>query len=137
MTATIDGAAEVRAAATRLVDAFASGRVEDYFACFAPEATFVFHSSPHRLASRDAYRALWRTWEDDAGFRVEACTSSEADVQLLGRDAAVFVHDVATTVTTDAGTERLRERESIVFERRDDAWVAVHEHLSPVPEPLP
>jgi ketosteroid isomerase-like protein len=124
---------QVRAAAERLVAAFADGRVDDYFACFAPEATFLFHTTAQRLPSRDAYRELWRAWERDDGFRVRACRSSAATVQRIADDAAVFTHEVETDVVTRAGEERLRERETIVFARRDGAWLAVHEHLSPAP----
>ena len=123
----------VAAAAERLVSAFAGGRVEDYFACFAADATFVFHTTPDRLESLDAYRRLWREWEREDGFRVVSCTSSNPLVTQLGEDVAVFAHDVATTVSTSAGVQSLRERETIVFARRAGDWLAVHEHLSPAP----
>jgi ketosteroid isomerase-like protein len=126
-------AAEVEAAAGALVAAFGAGRVEDYFACFAPDATFVFHTTPERLQSRAAYQELWRRWEAEDAFRVVACTSSNGVVQRLGDGVAAFVHDVATRVATAAGEEDLRERETIVFARRDGGWIAVHEHLSPRP----
>jgi hypothetical protein len=42
----------------------------------------------------------------------------------------VLTHAVATRVATTAGEEDLREQETIVFERRDGAWLVVHEHLS-------
>jgi ketosteroid isomerase-like protein len=124
---------DVLAAAAQLVAAFAEGRVDDYFACFADDATFVFHTTPERLESRAAYRALWARWEAEDGFRVLSCTSSNQLVTPLGDDAAVFVHDVATRVATTAGEEDLRERETIVFARRQGRWLAVHEHLSPAP----
>jgi ketosteroid isomerase-like protein len=124
----------VAEAAEHLVAAFGAGRVEDYFACFAPDATFVFYTTPERLESRDAYRELWRRWETEDGFRVVSCTSSNPLITPLGEDVAVFVHDVATTVATHEGEESLSERETIVFARRDDGWLAVHEHLSPSPE---
>ena len=43
------------AAAGRLCDAFAQGRIDDCFACFAPRANFIFHSMPGRrtIFSRD------------------------------------------------------------------------------------
>ena len=125
----------VAAAAERLVEAFGAGRVEDYFACFAADATFVFYTTEERLESRAAYRALWRRWESDDGFRVVACESSNPLITPLGDDAAVFVHDVATTVATREGEESLSERETIVFARRDGTWLAVHEHLSPAATP--
>lgn len=124
---------EVLAAAEALVADFGAGRVEEYFARLAPDATFVFHTAPARLTSRAAYRALWDTWVADDGFRVLACTSSDRAVQPLGPDAAVVVHDVATRVATHAGEEELAERETIVFARRDGVWLVVHEHLSAAP----
>jgi ketosteroid isomerase-like protein len=124
---------EVAAAAGQLVAAFAEGRVDEYFACFAGDATFVFHTTPERLESREAYRLLWRRWEAEDGFRVLSCASSNQLVTALGEDVAVFVHDVATRVTTSAGEEDLRERETIVFARREGRWLAVHEHLSSAP----
>jgi ketosteroid isomerase-like protein len=124
----IDSAA---VAAERLVAAFGAGRVGDYFACFAPDATFVFYTTPERLESREAYRALWSRWESEDGFRVLDCRSSNPLMTPLGEDVAVFVHDVETLVATNAGEETLAERETIVFARRDGDWLAVHEHLSP------
>lgn len=123
--------AEVLAAAGALVSAFADGRLDDYFASFAPDATFVFHSTPERLGSLDRYRDLWRTWQEEDGFRVAACTSRRPTLQLLGETAAVFAHDVETRVRTRDGVQTLHERETIVFARRDGRWLAVHEHLSP------
>ncbi len=54
-------------------------------------------------------------------------------MQVLGPDAAVFAHDVTTVVEVGGEREELHERESIVFVRRDEVWMAVHEHLSPTP----
>ena len=124
---------EVLTAADALVRAFASGRSAAYFACFAPEATFVFHTTPQRLGSRAAYEALWEQWVAEDGFAVVSCASADQVVQVLGSDAAVFAHDVTTVVEVGGEREELRERESIVFARRDGVWMAVHEHLSPAP----
>ncbi|WP_326783693.1 MULTISPECIES: YybH family protein [unclassified Streptomyces] len=122
---------EVRAAADALVAAFAEGRLDDYFGAFAPDATFVFHTTPQRLGSTAEYRALWQRWVEQDGFRVLGCTSSAQLVQPFG-DTAVFSHDVETRVATNAGEETVHERETIVLARSaDGAWLAVHEHLSP------
>ncbi|MGW1067519.1 YybH family protein [Streptomyces aureus] len=122
---------EIRTAADALVAAFAEGRLDDYFGAFAPDATFVFHTTPQRLGSTAEYRALWQRWVEEDGFRVLGCVSSEPLVQPFG-DTAVFSHDVQTRVATHAGEETLLERETIVFARSEDgAWLAVHEHLSP------
>ncbi|MEU9094708.1 YybH family protein [Streptomyces sp. NPDC087901] len=121
---------EIRAAAEALVAAFAEGRLDDYFGAFAPEATFVFHSTPQRLGSTAEYRALWQEWVDQDDFRVLGCTSTGQLIQHFG-STAVFSHDVETTVSTRAGQETVHERETIVFARAaDGGWPAVHEHLS-------
>ncbi|MFJ6894785.1 nuclear transport factor 2 family protein [Streptomyces hokutonensis] len=121
---------EVRAAADALVAAFAEGRLDDYFGAFAPDASFVFHTTPQRLGSTAEYRALWHRWVDEDGFRVLGCTSSAQLIQPFG-DTAVFSHDVETRIATHSGEETVQERETIVFARADDGgWVAVHEHLS-------
>ena len=129
-----DADAAVQAAADALVAAFAQNRVGDYFAAFAPEATFLFHTTPGRLGSAAEYRELWRRWVDRDGFQVLGCTSSDPLVQVLGH-TAVFTHQVETQISTRTGTQALRESETIVFSRQDDGrWLAVHEHLSPAAE---
>ena len=112
--------------------AFGAHRRDDYFECFAPDATFVFHSTPGRLDSRAAYEALWSEWESESGFHVEGCTSHDGRVQVLG-GTAVFVHEVETTLTIDGERSTVHERETIVFALRDGRWLGVHEHLSPTP----
>jgi uncharacterized protein (TIGR02246 family) len=124
---------EVIEAATALVEAFAADDTDAYFGCFAADATFVFHSTPERLDDRAAYEALWRRWVAEDGFAVVSCRSSGRRVQVLGPDAAVLVHDVSTVVRVGGAEERLEERETIVFARREGVWTAVHEHLSPRP----
>jgi ketosteroid isomerase-like protein len=123
-------AAVLRAAAA-LVAAFGEHRTADYFAAFAPDATFVFHDAPAPLPDRAAYEAAWASWEAD-GFRVQGCATSDTAVQLVAPGVAVLTHAVRTTLAgADAPTA---ERETIVFRREDDGrWLAVHEHLSPAP----
>ncbi len=125
---------EVRAAASAIVSAFGSHDTGRYFALFAPEATFVFHSSPTRLNSVDEYRREWAKWEKETGFRVRSCSSTNQRVQVFG-EVAVFSHDVRTDLSTNDGETTLHERETIIFHKRGGKWVAVHEHLSPQPEP--
>lgn len=123
---------EVEHAAAALVAAFAATDTQAYFASFAPETEFVFHTESERLPDRASYERLWQSWLD-AGWRVTACESSNARVHLLG-DAAVFVHDVRTTTETDGAPSTTFERETIVFARASDGGVvAVHEHLSAQP----
>ncbi|PRY14625.1 nuclear transport factor 2 family protein [Kineococcus rhizosphaerae] len=134
MTAT-DGAPEptdaLDAAADALVRAFATGDLDAYFASFAPDATFVFPDTGHVLASTQEYRDLWAAWVADGGFEVVSCVGTDRSWQLLG-DSAVMVHRVATRSRAGGRVRDSDERETIVFARRDGAWLAVHEHLSTV-----
>ena len=133
MSEPVDDAQQVQQAADALLAAFGEGRVEDYFACFDPGATFLFHTTDVRLESLADYRDLWSRWEAEDGFRVRSCASTGQRVQLLG-DVAVFLHDVRTEVTAGGEDAVLLERETIVFARGDGgAWRAVHEHLSGAP----
>jgi ketosteroid isomerase-like protein len=125
---------EILAAARQLVQAFGRHDTAAYFECFAPSATFIFYTAAARLASRDEYQRLWRDWERQDEFRVLSCISTRQVVQHLG-EVGVFSHDVTTVIRTRGGEETLRERETIVFQRDGDRWAAVHEHLSPHPEP--
>jgi len=121
---------DVLVAADHLIRAFARHDPEQYFAAFAPDATFVFHNLDRWLRSRAEYEAEWRRWETQDGFRVLACESSDRAVMILGA-VAIFTHAVRTTLLVGGETAINSERETIVFARGDDgAWLAVHEHLS-------
>lgn len=123
----------VLAAAQTLIDAFSRHDVSAYFASFAPDASFIFHSTGHVLNNRAEYEQLWREWERDMGFRVMSCASSDQVVQLRG-DVAVFHHRVRTSLQTNDGALDMDERETIVFQQQvDGQWLAVHEHLSSTP----
>lgn len=123
---------DVLSAARRLVDAFGAHRREEYFACFAPDATFVFYTTPGVLGSRAAYEAEFTSWEVD-GFRVIGCKSQDQLVQLAG-DVAVFTHRVSTRALSGGEEVTTDERETIVFRRETHGrWLAIHEHLSPTP----
>ncbi|MHA7141480.1 YybH family protein [Arthrobacter sp. CAL618] len=120
---------DVAAAAAHVVAAFSRTDTATYFASFSPDATFVFHTENRRLERRSEYEALWQSWLAE-GWQVTECLSSNPSIQLLG-DTAVFCHDVTTTFNTGETTV---ERETIVFHRSDDGSIlAVHEHLSPLP----
>jgi kynurenine formamidase/ketosteroid isomerase-like protein len=131
---TRDDEKDVLAAAAAIVDAFGRHDTERYFALFAPEASFVFHSTSRRLENLAAYREEWANWEKELGFRVRSCKSSDQKVQLFG-DVAVFSHSVRTDLSTKDGETTMHERETIVFHRRNGKWIAVHEHLSLQPGP--
>lgn len=124
--------AEVRDAAETLVLAFGSGDLDTYFACFADDATFLFHTTDRLLTSTEDYRREWARWAADDGFSVRGCVTDDTVVQVIG-DVAVLTHRVRTTVVTHEGESVLQERETIVFARRAGRWLAVHEHLSPAP----
>ena len=122
---------EVAAASDALVASFASHDRDAYFASFAPESTFVFHTSTQRFRSRADYEREWVTWEAD-GFHVESCESVDRRIDLVTDEVAVMTHGVRTRI---AGVKEMqRERETIVFRRTSDGrWLAVHEHLSQDP----
>lgn len=132
---------EVLAAAAACVRAFGAHDTAAYFACFDPAATFLFHTTDRLLGSRAEYEAEWASWEAE-GFRVLSCVSSEQRVDLLGDGSggavgsvAVLTHRVRTEVRPASGAdpEVTLERETIVWRRGPDGWLAVHEHLSPDP----
>lgn len=122
---------QVKSAAAAIVDHFGSGRVAQYFECFAPDADFIFYTYNERIVSRKAYVELWKTWEEDLGFKVLGCTSINQNVRLMDENNAVFTHDVSSKIQTNDGIDIVLERETIVFRFSDGKWVAVHEHLSP------
>jgi ketosteroid isomerase-like protein len=122
----------VVAASKAIVSAFGQDDPDAYFKLFAPDATFIFHTTQGRLEDRRAYELEWATWRRDLGFHVRSCTSSNQRVQLHGK-VAILSHDVRTEITTNEGDATLMERETIVFHRQGDRWIAVHEHLSPQP----
>lgn len=126
---------DVLAAASAIVEAFAATDGDRYFATFAPDATFVFHTEPGRLTDRAAYERIWSDWLA-SGWRVVSCTSSDQYVQTFP-GGAVFSHSVATEVQTGDGADSYRERETIVFRSDAAGLVAIHEHLSPMPEATP
>ena len=118
----------------RLIQAFANHDTAAYFAFFAENASFVFHTHDRRLESTEQYRELWRRWESEDGFHVLDCKSTQRRVDVRG-DTAIFTHLVHTTLQfgreDDYTTTRTVERETIVLVRSNVTWVALHEHLSP------
>lgn len=122
---------EVLAAAAKIVDDFGNHRTADYFAGFSADASFMFYTHSERLDSRAAYEALWAKWETEDGFKVHGCRSSAQLVQLMGDDAAVFTHLVSSDIEFAGEVSTVEERETIVFAKVGDNWLAVHEHLSP------
>jgi len=124
---------QVLSAARHLLEVFGAHRRSDYFACFAPDATFIFHTTPSTLGSRAEFEAEWDRWEREDGFRVLDCASRDQNVQMAGA-VAIFTHRVATRVRSQGGELTSNERETIVFQRdAGGRWLAIHEHLSPVP----
>ncbi|MFB4393646.1 MULTISPECIES: nuclear transport factor 2 family protein [unclassified Pseudomonas] len=124
----MDQTLQVRQAAAALVAAFASNDSARYFACFSEDATFLFHTLPQPLLSRHAYELLWAQWQAE-GFAVLGCQSSNAQVSVQG-EVAIFMHDVATRLRINGEEHALEERETIVFRRAGEHWLACHEHLS-------
>ncbi|WP_017792161.1 YybH family protein [Leucobacter salsicius] len=124
---------QVLEAADAIVAAFTATNTEAYFAGFAPDASFVFHPEDARLNSRVEYESLWASWLTE-GWRVTACASSDRLVQSFP-GGAVFTHTVNTSIDSNDGPASYTERETIVFRAGEgETLVAIHEHLSTVPE---
>jgi len=119
--------------AAHLVSCFAQHDFDKYFECFADDAVFIFHTSNNVLRNKAEYQKEWKKWEQEWGFKVESCKSTNQLVQLFN-DVAIFSHTVDTTLNTSDGKKSFTERETIVFQFQNDKWIAVHEHLSPMPE---
>jgi len=120
-------------AAAHLVSCFAKHDFEKYFECFSSDTVFVFYTTKNVLLNKSEYQKEWKKWEQEWGFKVESCKSTNQLVQLFN-DVAIFSHTVDTTLNTSDGKKSFTERETIVFQFQNDKWIAVHEHLSPMPE---
>lgn len=131
---TSDDADQVLAAARHLLEAFGAHRRDEYFACFAEDATFIFYTTPNVLGARAAFEAEWDRWVREDGFAVLECTSGDQTVQMVGGAVAIFTHSVSTRARGQGEERTSDERETIVFRREGDGrWLAIHEHLSPTP----
>jgi ketosteroid isomerase-like protein len=122
---------DVLAAAAAIVDDFGHHRTGAYFSGFSEDATYIFYTHTDILRSRAEYESLWASWEENDGFRVHGCTSTNGAVTLITDTSAVFTHLVESTVEFAGEVSTIHERETIVFALRDGRWLAVHEHLSP------
>lgn len=117
-------------AAAEIVAAFGSHNKERYFSCFSPAATFIFYSSNRPFYSRREYEDEWESWQK-GGFRVHGCCSSGAKVTLhADSQIAIFTHSVRTESSISGERMTIGERETIVFEKNGERWLAIHEHLS-------
>jgi ketosteroid isomerase-like protein len=124
---------EVLSASSRLVAAFSAFDRDAYFAMFHPDADFIFYNSAVTFHDRASYERAWDTWSGE-GWRVLSCESTSGAVRVLDADNAIFTHEVRTTFGPPDSSTVLHERETIVFSRDARGWLAVHEHLSSVPE---
>src|SRR3981189_3296610 len=104
---------QVLTATDERIAAFAANDTTAYFACFTPDATFVFHPEDSRMNDRAAYETVWASWLD-SGWRVVSCISSDRLVQTFG-NFAVLTHTCDTVTSVDGRETTLRERQSIVF----------------------
>ncbi len=132
-TGLISAEAEVEAAAVALLDAFAANDRPRYFASFVPEASFVFPIVDHVMRSRAEYEAEWQRWIATDDFTVTECLSTDRIIQVHG-DFGIFIHRTVTRSTGRSGGATLHERETILFKKINGQWLAVHEHVSPLPE---
>ncbi|HUW79922.1 MAG TPA: nuclear transport factor 2 family protein [Acidocella sp.] len=124
--------AEVLAAAEALIKAFEANDRAAYFSAFTPEASFIFHATNRVLGSRAAYEAEYDSWVHDNGFCVLECSSFNRTATIYGT-AAVFTHQTFTRLIMRGEEISQDERETIIFHKVGDRWMAVHEHLSLLP----
>ena len=116
----------VLAAASEIVQAFAATDGERYFATFAPEATFVFHTEPERLAGRATYERLWADWVE-GGWHVVSCASSDPLVQVFPGGALGNALKVPETCGTCHANQQRLYGESVHAELlRSNAPAAPH-----------
>jgi hypothetical protein len=120
-TITVD---DIAAAAQAIVTAYAANDEADYFARFAPDCEI--HTA------RDEWQQGWRELRAE-GWEVVDCHSLVTHIQLIP-EGGIFVHELETTARTGDETETYKERETIVFTRRDGELIAIHEHLSTIDE---
>lgn len=133
MTDMTDHTTAVLSAADALVAAFGRHDTKAYFDAFAPSATFIFYNLDRTLVDRAAYEAEWALWESRDGFFVKACRSTDRSLYIVG-DVAIFTHAVETDLVIGGKSITNHERETIVFVHQPDGrWLAIHEHLSPLP----
>jgi len=113
-----------------LLVAFGHHDKDAYFACFHPDATFLFYNSDETGLTKTRYQQMWDSWEKEHGFKVLECRSTNKQLTVMG-DTAIFTHEVATKTEWEGEQNLLCERESIIFVRNEsDSWLCVHEHLS-------
>jgi uncharacterized protein (TIGR02246 family) len=118
----------VRKAYDRLMSAFVGGDTDAYFDCFHDDASFIFPGEPS-LESLAEYRSAWARWEQE-GLRFTDVVADDVRIRVTG-DTAVVTHRMQTTTIAGETTTVERERETIVFSKQGDRWLAVHEHMSP------
>jgi ketosteroid isomerase-like protein len=128
-TITVD---DIAAAAQAIVTAYAANDEADYFARFAPDCSFAFHTDGEIHTARDEWQQGWRELRAE-GWEVVDCHSLVTHIQLIP-EGGIFVHELETTARTGDETETYKERETIVFTRRDGELIAIHEHLSTIDE---
>ena len=121
---------DVEGAYEQLMNAFASGDSDKYFACFHQGASFLFPGEP-LLEPRSTYRSAWSRWHDE-GVTFTDVAADDVRIRVFG-NTAVVTHRITTTVNAMGKTTVDRERESVCFARTAGRWLAVHEHLSPEP----
>jgi ketosteroid isomerase-like protein len=123
---------DVLDAAEALIKAFEANDRARYFDSFAPEASFIFHTTDRVLGSRAAYEKEYDSWVLDEGFAVLECSSFNRVAKIYG-DTAVFTHQTFTRLVMRGEEIALDERETIIFQNIGGRWLAVHEHLSRLP----
>ncbi len=140
---TTPGAAESAAIAgtlermVRLAYDFSRDSVVDRIMALYPESGPVISASGGRIStSRDSLEADIRGFWENVGRNMKEAQWEwvETHVEVLSPDAAVLTATYRVPHLTPEGVPHtIAGAWTAVFERRDERWVIVHEHLSDAP----
>jgi uncharacterized protein (TIGR02246 family) len=117
-----DAENEIRAFVARFVRAVNDANVDDFVACFAPDATAFFPSAANaaRRSGRDAIRAA---------VAPTFAQGRPANV-VTPRELTINAHGELAYVTFDGGSGSAHARRTLVLRRQSGAWAIAHLHAS-------
>jgi ketosteroid isomerase-like protein len=125
--------AQLEAAIRAKDDAYRSGRIEEYLAAFAPDATVFFAG---RLMDLEGWRRFLGSFFDTGGRMLSFSSETPDHILLNDRgDAATVDYPWSESfLYADGRKINARYHESNVWFRRNGAWRIVQYHLSTVSE---
>jgi ketosteroid isomerase-like protein len=127
---------EVRAAVTKLTEAYGANNIDGYFSYYAPELTWW---GPGGRSDREAYRKMWTESVKTTGGLASA-ENSDLRIQVSpGGDLAVASY-LLKVARRNPGPNRSADvtyEMSPTLIKRGGAWTIVHLHFQVVPPPRP